>query len=424
MKKLFFLSAAMAAFVSFSMTSCSNDESEAVARDNAKNVIDFNVLSGKGLATRGAELSSLNVNGKSFMVWGYYATTATTPGALYLPADGTATTGQVVNYTTAWDYTPKMFWPAVDQKLNFQAVSPYDYGTNLTSTPPATGDDAGIAKVAKTVTVPTENASQMDLVFGQAVNQDYTATAQTATLNFGHAMSQILFTAINQSEDLTSTIQSVSVCNVKNKGDVGFIGSVTGQARALGFANLLNDGAAETSHYTIGQAFDDGETFTTITASVAGGDDPVMLTAMDGTTPTGSLMMLPQIFADDDDDAVNDITAANGGANEKWLPAGMDAVNGTDITDADASRKSYIKVVCKIQDDKGQYLLGSESSFGVIYIPFQAHWEQGKKYTYNLIFGTGGGGFDEEGNPLMNYIKFDTTVSEWTAVSPAINISF
>lgn len=423
MKKIF-LFAAMAAVVNFSMTSCANDESETVANENTKNAISFNVLSGKGLATRGTEVSSLNADGNSFMVWGYYATTATTPGALYLPEDGTATTGQVVNYTTAWDYAPHMFWPAVDQKLNFQAVSPYNYGTNLTSTPPATGDDAGIAKVAQTVTVPTANASQADLVFGQAVNQDYTATAQTATLTFNHAMSQILFTAINQNEDYTATIKDVSVCNVKNKGDVGFLGTVTGQARALSFANLQNDGAASTSHYVIGQAYDTGETFTTVTASVAGGDDPVMLTAMDGDTPTGSLMMLPQVFTDENSDDANDVSAANGGANDKWLPAGLDAANGTDIATADTDRKSYIKVVCKLQDDKGQYLLGTASSFGTIYIPFQANWEQGKKYTYNLIFGTGGGGFDEDGTPLLNYIKFDTTVSDWTNVTPAINVSF
>ena len=70
---------------------------------------------------------------------------------------------------------------------------------------------------------------------------------------------------------------------------------------------------------------------------------------------------------------------------------------------------------------KGQYVIGTESSYQTIYVPFTnvdatatTGWEPGKRYIYTLIFG---GGYDKNGNPILTPITFEPTVEDWKDAS-------
>ena len=109
-----------------------------------------------------------------------------------------------------------------------------------------------------------------------------------------------------------------------------------------------------------------------------------------GTAADGSLMMLPQ-------------------TTSKWT-----TVDGMPVTvaAADAAKNTYIKISCKILNGE-TYLVGSENTYGEVYIPFAASWVMGKKYIYTINIGTGTGGFDVNGKPLVQPISYSVDVDEW-----------
>lgn len=80
------------------------------------------------------------------------------------------------------------------------------------------------------------------------------------------------------------------------------------------------------------------------------------------------------------------------------------------ITDANNSNESYLVISCKIKIGDS-YKLGSGDKYGTLYIPFGGYdWEPGMRYVYTLVFG---GGYDENGNPILQPINFDASVEEW-----------
>lgn len=95
------------------------------------------------------------------------------------------------------------------------------------------------------------------------------------------------------------------------------------------------------------------------------------------------------------------------------------------IKEADAANQSYLKIMCKIKTttDGDSYLYGSADEYLPVYLPFGGTLEQGKKIDYLLTFGdstsgTGGGGLDEDGDPILSdiLITFLPTVKEWNDV--------
>lgn len=72
-------------------------------------------------------------------------------------------------------------------------------------------------------------------------------------------------------------------------------------------------------------------------------------------------------------------------------------------------KQSYLSIECKIKIGETDYV-GSGSGYGTLYVPFEADWQPGKRYVYTLNFG---GGYDENGKPILQAINFDATVGEW-----------
>ena len=63
--------------------------------------------------------------------------------------------------------------------------------------------------------------------------------------------------------------------------------------------------------------------------------------------------------------------------------------------------------------------LGSASEYKTIYVPFGDTWEQGKRYIYTLIFG---GGYDEQGEAVLNPIQFNAETTEWVDANSNVNV--
>ena len=89
------------------------------------------------------------------------------------------------------------------------------------------------------------------------------------------------------------------------------------------------------------------------------------------------------------------------------------------IEQADAQKQSYLAINCKIKQS-GVYVVGSDSNYGTIYVPFGADWQPGKRYIYTLIFG---GGYDENGDPILTPIQFDAETSDWVDAKNDINLN-
>ena len=387
------------AVAGMTMASCSNDEIEANGSGNGQKGnpdMTFTATIGNPIVTRGTAttLANFEVEDNTFSVWGYYSTDATgtgvVPGALYVGTSNTV--GTVIKYDgTKWDYNDaadKKIWPAETGKLNFQAVSPVSAGTVINT--PA---DA-VAKLGMTITVPTTVADQKDVVFGHAEKKTYTSNATVVPLAFEHALSQVVFQGKVNSTDLTATVKGVKICNVKSTADIGYLGArivdnngtpedesddVTTDRRALAVQNI-GDAVAS---YPIGMVGNADVVLTTTTAA-------------DLCASTGALIMIPQSGA------------------TPWDPT-------NNITTANTNGETYLEIECKIMyTESGEYVLGSAEAYGKIYVPFTIDWAIGKKYTYLLNFGTGSGGYDENGEELMNFISFSVSaVESWDEIAGA-----
>ena len=84
---------------------------------------------------------------------------------------------------------------------------------------------------------------------------------------------------------------------------------------------------------------------------------------------------------------------------EKW----------TTTTEVNATNDCYLEISCKISID-GTYPHGTATKFEKLYVPFEADWQPGKHYVYTLIFG---GGYDKDGNPILQPINFEPSVEDW-----------
>ena len=73
-----------------------------------------------------------------------------------------------------------------------------------------------------------------------------------------------------------------------------------------------------------------------------------------------------------------------------------------------------MEITCKIwqlTDTSEDYFVGNASEYGVIYVPFGADWDQGKRYVYTLCFGAG---YDENGKEYdIVPITFEAEVEDW-----------
>ena len=390
MNRKFVFAAVAAMFGSAMLTSCSNDDEVAGGSPVSpqSSAISYN-FGFNGKATRGLGLVNTDATDAAkipnMLVWAYYAPNATgvTPGDQYIGSGNEGIT--VTNLGGgSWkeDAQYTAYWPALTATLNFQAIAPasdpsFTVANNVANS---------LAHMVATVTVPENNSLQKDILMANADKVTEESNSRKVQLNFKHVLSQVRFSVKTASQQVSGEIEDIALCNIKQKGTVGFQGEDAGSSEAdwavtLASAEPQDLSVDENTSYSIGMV-EDG------TFGVA-----EYTTAKDMTAADGSLLMLPQTTV-------------------KWTTADGPG-NAVTIEAANTAKNTYIKISCKIKNG-ATYLVGSDDSFGDVYIPFKAEWEMGKKYIYTINIGTGTGGFDVNGKPLIQPISYSVAVADWS----------
>lgn len=396
MKKtiLFALAACMIGFAS-----CSNDE---VVNTSSEGVLDgrmtFNVTND---AAKGTRANPINIatwwkQMQSFQVWSYLTPDATgtgvTPGARYVGTSETAGI-QIDNQnpsasdlsSVTWDYNKPLevqYWPATTAKLNFHAISPV---SDASFTVSSSVDAGNKPKLTATVTVPTDETKQCDIMVAQANEYTRETNAQKVDFTFKHALSKIDFAARLFSEKIDVAVNSITMCNIGSTGTAGI----------ENFTVFANSDRSTVANYSVDVTTYHPAHLTAANASQAtGSGKAVYLTGDKANVQDGSLIMLPQ-------------------TSTKWA-----TVPGTpvSIAVADAQKQTYLKVNCKIVDTTSGVVLVNDED---IYLPFEANWATGSRYVYTLVFGKGAGGYDEDGNPIDELLPITyvvTAVTDWNTV--------
>ena len=372
MKKIFF-SAAMALV----LVSCSHDEVIEVNRNN--DVIEFGVVS--DAATRAADVYCNNNMPGGFTVY------ANVDDKTYIDGDAI-----VYNENGGkWENTSGVrYWP--EGEVSFYAH--VNAGTAFKG--------STTAPTIENYTVPTGVADQNDLLYAV---KSQSQTGGQVTLNFRHALSQIVFQAKNTNKNLYVEIDGVTICNLGNVNTFTYPTADTDD-------NIINhNGEGETT--TTG-AWGTWENLTggntdypvTFTAVPVPGDGAVKsLTNTNGTGKEFSskaMLLLPQ-------------------TTTAWVPA-------TGNAKPENQDGTYFLVNCKICNVAGDAYASSTDVVlweGPAAVPVALNWEQGKKYIYTFVFGDGNGGYDpdpdptdpEKPNPVLIPITFDVTVDDFVPVA-------
>lgn len=393
MKKLFLLAWPIA----LAAVSCSNEE--VVSVNNDANEITFAVVSENATRANTTETFCNYAKPADFDVWAM---------------TGTKSYFAKVNYSKQasgnWEATEQSsvrFWPN-GEALDFYAMR--NYGT-------ATWTPAETAKMTTVFSVEPLVKDQKDFIYAVETNKTNPATTAKphdglTTLNFRHALSQIVFTAQNTNKNLAVKITNVAIINVASGGTCTLPTSSTSE-------NKYEDHTGNVGNN------DDGTPTPTCTWAA----DKLTGKGTDYSVDTETCLM----------EGVTDVTNLTNGTDKKvgeavtrdlakaMLLIPQETTKATLSPDSKPSTVkdaadggSMIAVTCTIWNLNEDGVLNESTDVvlynGVAYIPFKADWKAGKKYIYNLVFGKANGGYTPEGNDILVPISFDITVDDFTTV--------
>ena len=347
------------------LTACNNDE---VLEVNQGRGISFQVAT--EAATRAAATTTNSID--EFMVWGF---TQEEPAKTLMDDLSVSKTG------ADWTYTGTIFWPAAP--VNFYSISPEPVSDKVSKgTVSITSDEQKITGF----TVNTDQSQQVDLLY--AVNKEEKKEShetEPVSINFRHALSQIVFKAKNTNENLKVIVKSVKIANIKKAGDFTYPNATT------------ESGTITTGTQGLWTSVQTPETFSAgVTELTLDGVQVAQnLTTLNNDIYTGALFMIPQELT-------------------PWDPETTGALNTT-------NKGVYFLVDCQILSgtNKDIQVWPSDASqtHAEVAIPAsKLTWEQGKKYIYTFTFGEGGGyvpGEEPKPDPTLIGIDFDVTVDEF-----------
>lgn len=378
MKKILF-SVAMA----FVLVSCSHDEVIEINRDGDE--IRFGVVT--DAATRAADVYCNNNLPGAFNVW------ATYNNATYIDGD------LIQKVDNAWvNKTGVRYWPKTGNVTFYAQVNA---GT-------AFQWNNG-APTIKDYTVDTDVTKQNDLLYAV---KSQGRSDNPVTLNFRHALSQIVFQAQNTNANLYVEIKGVTICKLGNVNTFTYNSADTDE-------NIENHNGTEgtityNDSWGTWATLNGGNTdyAVTFTAVPVPGDGAVKsLTNTNDTDKefsSNAMLLLPQ-------------------TTTAWAPA---PDNGT----PEKQDGTYFLVDCKIWNVAGDAHNDSDVVLweGPAAVPVTINWEQGKKYIYTFVFGNGNGGYDPEPGPgpdpdnpdptpdpepVLIPITFEVTVDDFVPVA-------
>ena len=342
-----------------------SDEEIANVETSSRNAIGFNVLS-NAAETRATPTTPSNLTSTDFDVFAF-------------TADGTAFMGKVdtdfehdgvkiVYKDGKWDYDDAndlRYWPS--EALDFYAFNPGTVSEDMIVfySWEATKDVQKISYTCMDEYGSGTTHANYDVMYAMAKGQTKDMNNGIVKFNFKHILSQVVFKAKTQYDNMQVDIDMIKIHNFK------FAGAFTLPATAEETGSWSSSDLAFPHAFTVVKNAN-----ITVNSNTA---------ATDISTKT-PMLNIPQT-----------LTA--------WT---VSAPNKSKL-EADNAKQCYLEISCKIRQS-GAYLLGSASEYKTIYVPFGDTWEQGKRHIYTLIFG---GGYDDQGEAVLNPIRFDAETTGW-----------
>lgn len=352
-----------------------SDEEIANVETSSRNAIGFNVLS-NAAETRATPTTPSNLTSTDFDVFAF-------------TADGTAFMGKVdtdfehdgvkiVYKDGKWDYDDAndlRYWPS--EALDFYAFNPGTVSDDMLTFYmwEASGTVQKISYACMDEYGSGTTHANYDVMYAMAKGQTKDMNNGIVKFNFKHILSQVVFKAKTQYDNMQVDIDVIKIHNFK------FAGAFTLPAAADGTGSWSSSDLAFPHAFTVVKNAN-----ITVNSNTE---------ATDITTNT-PMLNIPQ-----------ELTA--------WK---VSETATKSKLEADNAKQCYLEIACKIRQS-GAYLLGSASEYKTIYVPFGDTWEQGKRHIYTLIFG---GGYDDLGEAVLNPIQFDAETTGWVDADKDVNV--
>lgn len=402
MKKILLLTAGMLLIAA----SCTKNEVVEVNQDG--NEIQYSVVANK--ATKAADIYCNNNKPSEFTVYA-----ESSDGKTYINGDKITSSDKGATWVNE---SGTRFWPN-DLSLDFYAVVNGTINWNVTAegTAPAT---------IVNYEVPTTVSDQKDLLYAVKMEQEKGATAEATeavSLNFRHALSQIVFQAKNTNENLYVEISGVRIVNVANKNTFTFPTADTDNELLV---DDNHDGSFEGTNY----ADANWGTWNTLAPETGAAGKTIYPVSFDkvvvlGKNTNATVVNLTNNVAEEEFNT-NALLLLPQTSNA-WDPETVPAPG----FDGNAGNGSYFLVDCAIYNIAGDEfdsandtpLWGTIDEHQEAAIPVAINWEQGKKYIYTFVFGDGGG-YDPENpdpdpddpDPVLIPVTFTVSVDDFVPV--------
>ena len=350
-----------------------SDEEIANVETSSRNAIGFNVLS-NAAETRATPTTPDNLKNTDFDVFAF-------------TGDGTAFMGKVdtefghdgvkiVYKNGKWDYdnaSDLRYWPT--EALDFYAFNPGTVSEDMMAfySWETTKD---VQKISYTCMdeYGAGTHANYDVMYAMAKGQTKDMNNGIVKFNFKHILSQVVFKAKTQYDNMQVDIDVIKIHNFK------FAGAFTLPATAEETGSWSSSDLAFPHAFTVVKNAN-----ITVNSNTEATD----------ITTNSPMLNIPQ-----------ELTA--------WTVSGASKTK----KGADDAKQCYLEIACKIRQS-GAYLLGSASEYKTIYVPFGDTWEQGKRHIYTLIFG---GGYTDQGEAVLNPIQFDAETTGWVDANSNVNV--
>ena len=350
-----------------------SDEEIANVETSSRNAIGFNVLS-NAAETRAIPTTNTNLKSTDFDVFAF-----TTDGTAFMGKvdtefghDGV----KIVYKNGKWDYDDAndlRYWPT--EALDFYAFNPGTVSEDMMVNYMWEASRT-VQKISYTCIdeYGAGTHANYDVMYAMAKDRTKDMNNGIVKFKFKHILSQVVFKAKTEYDNMQVDIDMIKIHNFK------FAGTFTLPATAEETGSWNSPDLASFNMFTVVKNAN-----ITVNSNTE---------ATDITTAT-PMLNIPQ-----------ELTA--------WTVSGASKTK----KGADDAKQCYLEIACKIRQS-GAYLLGSASEYKTIYVPFGDTWEQGKRHIYTLIFG---GGYDDQGEAVLNPIQFDAETTGWIDANSNVNV--
>ena len=361
------------------LMSCSEEEIANV-ETSSRNAIGFNVLS-NAAETRATPTTNTNLKNTDFDVFAF-------------TADGTAFMGKndtefehdgvkIVYKNGKWDYdnaSDLRYWPT--EALDFYAFNPGTVSEDMMAfySWEATKDVQKISYTCMDEYGSGTTHANYDVMYAMAKGQTKDMNNGIVKFNFKHILSQVVFKAKTQYDNMQVDINMIKIHNVKMGGFFTLPATADGTGSWSDPADLPSEVSG------LGK-------FTVV--------KDVNITVKSNTIATDISTTTPML------NRPQELTA--------WK---VSETATKSKLEADNAKQCYLEIACKIRQS-GAYLLGSASEYKTIYVPFGDTWVAGKRHIYTLIFG---GGYTDQGEAVLNPIQFDAETTGWVDADKDVNV--